>query len=322
MGFDLTTLVFLALLSLAASTVNGALGYGYSSLSTPLAILAVVSRIINPVYVIIEGVINSFILVFTGTRNIKATFRRVLPIIVALVPSVAIGSIVLAVVSPAWVRLVVYVTLLPMILLQAAGFRRPIQSERNAGIPLGVGVGFLYSITTISGPPIALFWNNQGLVKGEFRAAIAQIRIVESVTTIIAYSLLGLFTATTFQLFSYIGPPVLLGIPLGFLIMRRVEAEVFRRFVMSFDGLVVGYGLAVVLGSLFGLIDIGYMVWLLVSGINVALLYRFLKGRRRQVAPLASSSSRKDSRHGPYPTNTPPLTRALETNEDPESKKA
>lgn len=320
MAFDLTTLVLLALLSLAASTVNGALGYGYSSLSTPLAILAVVSRVINPVYVIIEGIINSVILALTGRRNIKATFRRVLPIIVALVPAVAIGSIVLAVVSPPWVRFVVYVTLLPMILLQAWGFRRPIQSERKAGVPLGVGVGLLYSITTISGPPIALFWNNQGLVKGEFRAAIAQIRIVESVTTIIAYSLLGLFTASTFQLFSYIGPPVLIGIPLGFLIMRRVEAEVFRRFVMSFDGLVVGYGLAVVLGSLFGLIEIGYMIWLLVAGINLALLYRFFEGRRRRTPPFEYSSSARGSGQGPPSTGPPPMTRDLATEDDAESK--
>ena len=62
--------------------------------------------------------------------------------------------------------------LLPLILLQAAGFRRPIRSETTAAVPLGVGIGLLYSITTMSGPPIALFWNNQGLKKDEFKAAL------------------------------------------------------------------------------------------------------------------------------------------------------
>ena len=31
-------------------------------------------------------------------------------------------------------------------------------------MPFGAGLGFLYSVTTISGPPLALLFNNQGLV--------------------------------------------------------------------------------------------------------------------------------------------------------------
>ena len=62
--------------------------------------------------------------------------------------------------------------LLPLILLQAAGVRRPIASERAIGLPFGAGLGLLYSVTTISGPPLALLFNNQGLAKREFRAAL------------------------------------------------------------------------------------------------------------------------------------------------------
>jgi uncharacterized membrane protein YfcA len=279
---DLTVLVLLALISLAASTVNGGLGYGYSSISTPLAILLVINRVINPVYVLVESIMNTFMLALSGKANIRSTFRRVLPIIAALIPAVVIGSFALTTIAPAWVRFIVYVTILPLILLQAAGLRRPIRSERAAGVPLGAGVGLLYSITTISGPPIALFFNNQGLVKNEFKAAIAQIRIVESYTTAITYYALGLFTATTLQVFTYVAPPVLLGIPLGFLIVKRIGVEVFRRTCMSFDAWIVGYGLAVVLGSLFGLIAFGYAIWALVIGIDALLLYRFFGNLRKQ----------------------------------------
>jgi uncharacterized membrane protein YfcA len=273
LGIDV--LILLTLLSLAASLVNGGLGYGYSSLSTPLAILVVVNRIINPVYVAVEAIMNTVMLGFSGKSNIKATFKRVLPIIGALVPGVIVGSLVLSSLAPPWVRLFVYVSILPLILLQAAGIRRPIKSERRAGVPLGAGVGILYALTTISGPPIALFWNNQGLVKSEFKAAIAQIRIAESYTTCLSYYLLGLFTATTVQLFIWVAPPVILGIPLGIFVVRHVPVETFRRICMSFDAWIVGYGLAVVLGSLFGLITVGYGIWALVIGIDAFLLYRF-----------------------------------------------
>ena len=283
MAFDLTTIIFLVLLSLAASTVNGGLGYGYSSLSTPLAILVIVNKIINPVYVLVEAIMNTFMLILTGKSGIKSVFGRVLPVIAALIPGVIIGSIVLAVVAPLWVRFLVYALILPLILLQTAGFRRPIKAERAAGIPLGAGVGLLYSITTISGPPIALFWNNQGLAKSEFKAAVATIRIVESYTTTITYAIFGLFTATTLQLFTYVAPPILIGIPLGFLIVGRLGVEVFRRITMSFDSLIVGYGLAVSLGALFGLLVVGYSIWAVVIAINAGLLYRFFIGRRKML---------------------------------------
>ncbi len=280
MAFSIEIILFFSLLSLAASFVNGGLGYGYSSLSTPLAILVLANRVINPVYVLVEAVMNTVMLGFSGRKNIRATFRRTLPIILALVPGVIGGSLILSSVAPAWVRLLVYVVILPLILLQAAGLRRPITAEGKAGATLGLGVGLLYSITTISGPPMALFWNNQGLEKGEFRAAVAQVRIAESYLTSITYYSLGLFTATSFSLFSYVAPPVVLGIPLGILAVRRIPIETFRRISMSFDAWIVGYGLANVLGSLFGILTLGYILWVGVIGIDLALLYRFFSRPR------------------------------------------
>src|SRR5713226_7162281 len=102
---QLSVLVLLAVLSLAASTVNGGLGYGYSSISTPLAILVVINRVINPVYVLVEGIMNTVMLGLSGRANMRSTFRRVLPMIAALIPAIIIGSVALTVIAPAWVRL-------------------------------------------------------------------------------------------------------------------------------------------------------------------------------------------------------------------------
>jgi len=66
--------------------------------------------------------------------------------------------------------------LLPLILIQAAGRRWPIRNERGAAVPLGAGVGLLYGLTTISGPPLTLFWNNQGVAKDDFKVGLAVIR--------------------------------------------------------------------------------------------------------------------------------------------------
>lgn len=280
MAFSPDVVVYFALLSLAASVVNGGLGYGYSSLSTPLALLVLVNRIVNPAYVLLEAGINTLMLFLSGRRNIAATYRRAVPVVLALIPGVIAGSLVLSAVAPLWVRFAVYALILPLILLQAAGFRRPLKGEARAALPLGLGVGMLYSITTISGPPIALFWNNQGMKPREFKAAVAQVRIAESYLTSLSYYILGLFTAQSISLFKVISPPVLVGIPVGMFIVSKVAVETFRRVCMALDAGIVGYGLSVVLPTLFGVsVLLSQTLFVAVLFLDAGLLYRYFRGR-------------------------------------------
>ena len=90
-----------------------------------------------------------------------------------------------------------------------------------------------------------------------------------------------MFTAASFSLSSFVAPPIPLGIPLGIFAVRRIPIETFRRICMSFDAWIVGYGLATVLGSLFGILTYGYLLWAGVIAIDLALLYRFFIRRRR-----------------------------------------
>ena len=137
--------------------------------------------------------------------------------------------------------------LLPLILFQAAGFRRPIKSEKAIGLPFGLGLGVLYSVTTISGPPLALLLNNQGLDKREFRAALGFIRLAESSFTAIAYLTAGLITTQSNLLIPQILPSVLIGVPIGAALIRQMKVETFRRICMSFDAWIVGFGVSTVL---------------------------------------------------------------------------
>jgi uncharacterized membrane protein YfcA len=133
---------------------------------------------------------------------------------------------------------------LPLILLQSAGLRRPIRDERRAAAYAGAALGTLYGATTISGPPLALIFNNQGLSRDEFRAALSLFRVVESSCTLVAYLALGLFTRDALSLSGTLAPSVLLGIPVGYLAVRRLGGETFRRVCMGTDALLVGFGLA------------------------------------------------------------------------------
>ena len=238
-----TAVIVLAGITLLAAFVNGALGYGFSSLTVPVALVFYTNRILNPALVVIEVFINLYVL-FINRDSVPAVWKRVVPILIGLLPGIAIGSYLLASLHPGWIKFVTYTILLPLILVQAAGLRRPIRSERLIGLPFGTGLGFLYSVTTVSGPPLAILFNNQGLVKKEFRAGLALIRVAESSLTAVVYYHLGLFAAESQSVLLIIIPGVLVGIPLGAYLIRRLDAETFRRICMSFDAWVVGFGLS------------------------------------------------------------------------------
>lgn len=265
----------LGLITLVAAIVNGALGYGFSSITVPLALLFLSNRTLNPALIIIEVPLNAYVL-WVNRESVPAVWRRVSPMILGLVPGIMVGTMLLSSVSPDWLKLYTFVVLLPLILLQAAGFRRPIKSERAAALVFGTGVGVLYSVTTISGPPLAIALNNQGLAKREFRAALGLVRLAESSMTGLSYLYVGLFARESVALVPWIVPSVAIGVPIGAAIIRRMRSETFRRICMSFDAWIVGFGLSKLVQSL-GLIPglAGYSILAGVAVLDTWLLYRF-----------------------------------------------
>lgn len=278
-----SALIVLAGITLLAAFVNGALGYGFSSLTVPIALVFYSSRVLNPAVVVVEVFVNLYVL-FINRDSVPGVWKRVLPILIGLLPGIAVGASLLASLHPDWAKFLTYVVILPLILVQAAGRRWPVRSERLFGLPFGMGLGVLYSVTTISGPPLAILFNNQGLVKNEFRAGLALIRVAESSLTAIVYFYLGLFVAESLDLLLVIVPCVVVGIPLGAHIIRRLDAETFRRICMSFDAWVVGFGLSRVLISLnFMASPWAYSAMAATILIDTYLLFIFFKARRAAV---------------------------------------
>jgi hypothetical protein len=274
--------------ALFAAFVNGAIGYGFSSLTVPLALVFYTNRVLNPAVVLIEVLINVYVLAI-NRKGVPSVWRRVLPILIGLLPGIGLGALLLNWLEPAWVKLVTYTIFLPLILVQAAGWRRPIQSTWAVGLPFGGALGILYSLTTISGPPLAVLFNNQGLVKNEFRAGLALVRVAESSLTAMVYWNLGLFTSESLALTPPFLVAMLIGIPAGAWAIRRLDAETFRRLCMSFDAWVVGFGLSRVLMELHivpGPGAYGFMLATIV--VDLWLLYLFFTRRiaaRRSPAP-------------------------------------
>jgi hypothetical protein len=125
-----------------------------------------------------------------------------------------------------------------------------------------------------------MLFNNQGLVRTEFRAGLALVRVAESSVTALVYYQLGLFIVESNEILLVLAASVVIGIPLGAYFIRHLDPETFRRICMSFDAWVVGFGFSRVL------IDLklmqspwAYSVMAVTILIDVYLLYVFFATR-------------------------------------------
>ena len=282
-------IIVLILITFVAAIVNGGLGYGFSSTAVPILLLFFLNRILNPAIVLLEIVINFYILILHWAQ-VRLIIKKVYPILISAIPGVLVGAWLLAFVDSAWIKMVTFSLLLPLILLQAGGIRMPIQSEKMAYTFLGAGVGFFYAVTTVAGPPLAVFLNNQGLVKKEFRAALGIIRLSLAIMTAASYYFLGLYQGESLNLLTTMVPSVLIGIPIGTYLIRKMDPETFRRVCMSFDVWFVGFGLSRVMIQL----DIlkspyAYSVLVLAILIDIRLLYRYFTSAKSVSIPIGES---------------------------------
>src|ERR1700694_2609487 len=101
----------LFLITLGAATINGALGYGFSSITVPLALLFLTNRVLNPALVLIEVALNAWVL-WVNREAVARVWRRLIPVVIGLAPGVAVGTLIVTQVSPSWLKLATYFVLL------------------------------------------------------------------------------------------------------------------------------------------------------------------------------------------------------------------
>jgi hypothetical protein len=241
--------LFLAFVALLAGLVNGVLGHGFSSLLVPPALLVLASRVLNPVLVLVEVLLNLGSLL-AGRRHLGGAAAALLPALLGLVPGTLVGAMLVALLPVLSLKLATYCVLFPLVLLQASGFRWPALARPGARFPFGLLTGTVYGATTISGPMLSLYFQNAGSPRETYRASVALLRVTESLLTAGLYLALGLYTRESFQVARWLAPAGLLGLGLGLLLAKVVRERAFKRFCITFNVFALGLGFARLLEAL------------------------------------------------------------------------
>jgi uncharacterized membrane protein YfcA len=120
------------------------------------------------------------------------------------------------------------------------GFQKKIENEKLGYAIVGLLSGFLGGSTSIAGPPVVLFLNNQGTSKQEFRANMIAFLLIIYCVTIPVFYLNSLLTVSILTSSVYLIPAVLVSAFLGTKLSYRVDEALFRKivlFVVSIAGL-------------------------------------------------------------------------------------
>jgi uncharacterized protein len=223
------TIIFGMLIFFLGGATIGLTGFGFALVAVPLLSLLLSPKIVVPIVVVLD----LFILVWLTYRNRKfIEFKRVLPILIAGVIGLPIGTYALISLNTDILRILVGAIIALFAIALLIGFEKKVKHELRALLPLGIISGMLAGSVKMPGPPIILFLENQHTDKRHFRADLISYFTLLSIFTIPMFFIGGLITKEVITYASYFLIPMILGTFLGIKFVNKFNEELFRKVVL------------------------------------------------------------------------------------------
>ena len=151
------------------------------------------------------------------------------------------GTYLLIVLDPIWVRWYIDCLILLTVPILASGWRY--HGKPKLPITLGVGVisGIATGVAQIAGPPVALYWLGGALPAAVARANMFVLFAVLGIAACINYFIEGLYTKEVLALVVLLGIPFTVCFLPGALSFHRASEETYRRIsyaMIAFAGIV------------------------------------------------------------------------------------
>ncbi len=212
-----------------AALTSGLTGTGYALISVPILIVFLPPKLVVPVIMILSALINLYILI-EARRWVD--LKRIRLMTIAGIAGVPFGTYILKVVDVNLLKVFIGVVIVCFALAFMKGFKWRIKNEKLACVPVGFLSGFLNGSTSMCGPPVILFFTNQGIKKNVFRANIVAYFIILNMVTIPYFALNGLITSSVISYSLLFLPSMIIGATIGIKLSHRVREDIFRRIVL------------------------------------------------------------------------------------------
>ena len=228
-GLSLPIVVMCTVLALIGSTIQGTLGFGLGMLTSP--IFAMIDPGFVPVALMVAVLPLTFGVAIRDRAHIDSSgFRWAL---LGRFPGVFLGVVALRAMSHDTLAYAVSTAVLLAVLVSVITARRGQVIPTNAPTLTGAGFasGFMGTVTSIGGPPIALVYS-QGEPR-RVRATIAAFFSVGAMITVIGFVLAGEIGRHELALTAVILPGVVGGLPLSSRLAHRLSPQVLRPLILA-----------------------------------------------------------------------------------------
>ena len=232
-------MVLAALAALVGAAVQSATGFGFALVLSP-ALFAVMEPTEAVTALLLLGAVLNVMVLAEGH---DARWSLLLPLLLPALPGLALGAAILAALSREPLQIGVGVAVIAAAVWQ---LRHRGAARRVPAAVAGLVSGALTTSISISGPPLVLWLEAQGLRPAEFRAALAAAFLGLNLAGLAVLGVAGHATADLGEVSVLLGL-VIAGYALGALGFRRLDHERFYRVVLV---LVVVTGAASVVAGL------------------------------------------------------------------------
>lgn len=227
-------MLLVAAATLIGAALQSATGFGFALILSP-AMLALLDPHEAVTALLVLGFALNLLLLFgDGGEPAAVRWRAVGPMLLAALPGLGAGLLLLAAMSKPALQLTVGVAVMAAALAQARRAPAPAAREPTlrSACAVGLASGALTTSTTISGPPIVLWLQSHGVTPAELRASLAASFLFLSVAGVALLAVDGALAAEP----AVVLPLLLvtaLGQLLGARVFRRVDPSRFRSVVLA-----------------------------------------------------------------------------------------
>ncbi len=217
------------LIIFVASFTQGLTAFGFSLIAVPLLVLFISPRVVVPIMIIFSLLLNIYLLI-SCKKHLK--LKRIIPLMIFGILGIPFGAWVLRALSAQTLKIIIGITISFFALLFLLGFRREVVNEKRASVPVGFISGVLNGSISMSGPPVILFFANQGTRKDEFRANLVAYFLVLNIFSIPVFILNGLITGEVLNHSAYLLPALVTGMVLGNALAAKLPEKIFRKIAL------------------------------------------------------------------------------------------
>lgn len=212
-----------------ASVTQGLTGFGFAIVSVPIMIIFISPKIVVPVILMHAIMINIVILI---EARQWVDLKRIWPLIIASLAGIPVGTYLLVILNVSVLKVFIGSVIIPFVITFWIGFNKPIKNEKLAFAPIGFISGLLSASTSVGGPPVILFFVNQGVERQVFRANLVVFYLIISALSILAFVISGIITREVINYTMWFLPATIAGTMTGIKLTHKIDEKLFRKIAL------------------------------------------------------------------------------------------